>query len=364
LIESISDGTPESPREQGYRLPAEWEPHEATWIAWPHNRGDWPGKFGSIERVYGEVVKGIAAGGERVRIVVGSDAEECRAKGVLSAAGVDAAAVEFFHFPTNRSWIRDYGPAFVLSTAPPEPRLAISDFGFNGWAKYPDWELDDKIPAAVARALGMRLFTPAGGFVLEGGAIDGNGRGTIVATEDCLLDQSVQPRNPGLERLDVESVLCEYLGAGNVLWLPHGVAGDDTHGHVDDLCRFVAPSTLVVMSEADERDPNFAPLRENVERLGEMRLEDGSKPEVITLPMPEPLYFDGVRLPASYANFYISNASVLVPTFNDPADGLTLGILSELFPDRRVVGIRSVDLVWGLGALHCITREQPALPRA
>ncbi len=366
MIRRMADQIPDSPKSLGYRLPAEWEPHEATWLAWPHNRSDWPGKFSSIQWVYADIVRRVAPG-EIVRIVVNSAIEESRARRVLNRVGVDLSGVEFFRLPTNRSWIRDYGPAFIVRD-PPEPGLAVSRFRFRGWAKYPDWELDDRVPKLLARALGLRLFEPVlgggRGFVLEGGAIETNGRGTLITTEECLLDRAVQPRNPGLERADVESVLRGYLGATNIVWLPFGIAGDDTHGHIDDVCRFVNHRTLVVASQSEVRDENFSRLRANIERLREMRLEDGSRPEIVVLPMPEPLYFDGKRLPASYANFYISNTSVLVPTFNDPRDRVALGVLSDLFPDRIVVGIHSVDLVWGLGAVHCLTREQPALGRA
>lgn len=353
-----------TPLELGYRIPAEWEPHEATWISWPHNRADWPGKMATIDWVYAEIARKIVRG-EKLRIIVKSD-EHCRkAKRVLSKAELypsSSGDIEFFVFPTNRSWVRDYGPFFLKKRIPPHDVVALR-FGFNAWAKYPDWELDAEIPGLIARALGLSLVDSphfsGRRFVLEGGAVEANGRGTLIVTEECLLDEKVQARNPGLSRCDVELVLRNYLGAEQVLWLGRGIAGDDTHGHVDDICRFVSPSTIVAVEEKNPSDPNYHPLKENIERLKGARLEDGSKPEIVILPMPEPIYFDGMRLPASYANFYISNSSVLVPTFNDPSDRVALGILSELFPTRRVVGIHSVDLVWGLGTIHCLTREQP-----
>jgi agmatine deiminase len=341
-------------------MPAEWEPHHATWIAWPHNASDWPGKLAPISWVYGEIVRGLAPG-EIVRTLVNSTAHERQARRVLERVGVDLRRVAFFRFPTNRGWTRDFGPLFVRR-ASPRAEVAIARFRFNAWAKYPDWKKDDRIPERVAARLKLRLFRARAGardVVLEGGSIDGNGRGTLLTTEECLLDASVQVRNPGLGRGDIEALLRDQLGATNVLWLGKGIAGDDTHGHVDDVCRFVAPGTVVLCRETDVRDANYRALAENRERLSGMRLENGAKIDVVDLPMPTPLYFAGQRLPASYANFYIANGAVLVPTFNDPEDRLALGILAELFNDRPVVGIHAVDLVWGLGTLHCLTQQQP-----
>lgn len=345
------------------RMPAEWERHEATWIAWPHNIADWPGKFAPIPWVYGEIARRVAPG-ETLRILVNSAGHESRAKTVLKRVGVDLARVEFFCFPTNRGWTRDFGPLFVQRLSPGDRKAenVIVRFRFNAWAKYPDWELDDAIPAQVAERLGCPLLTAKGqgnGFVLEGGAIDVNGQGALMTTEECLLDTSTQPRNPHLSREHVEDVLRRYLGVTQVLWLGKGIAGDDTHGHVDDLCRFVNRQTVALCREDDPQDANYRPLEENRERLEGMRLSDGSKIEVISLPMPSPVYFNAQRLPASYANFYVANAAVLAPTFNDPKDRVALGILSELFPDRPVAGVHAVDLVWGLGTLHCLTQQQP-----
>jgi agmatine deiminase len=356
-----SDATQKKPTELGFGMPAEWELHEATWIGWPHNRTDWPGKLGAIGWVYGEIVRKISLG-EVVRILVNSEDHELRARRILTRIGVDLSRVEFFHFMTNRAWTRDFGPIFVRRGGE-QTEVAISHFRFNAWARYPDWQRDDTIPERVARTLEFPLFHAkykGRDIVLEGGSIDVNGCGTLVTTEECLLDETIQARNPGLGQKEIEGVLHDYLGAPNVLWLGRGLAGDDTHGHVDDICRFVQPSAVVLCREDNPQDVNYKSLQENRERLEDMRLEDGSRIEIISLPMPEPLYFDGQRLPASYANFYISNTAVLVPTFNDLKDRIALGILTEIFSDRLVVGIHAVDLVWGFGTLHCLTREQPA----
>jgi agmatine deiminase len=349
-----------TPQSLGYRLPAEWEPHEATWIGWPHNLTDWPGRFTPIPWVYSEIVRKLTPA-ENVRILIQSKAHEARARKILLRSGVDLARVEFFRFPTDRSWTRDFGPIF-LKRSEPQEQIAIVRFRFNAWAKYPEWRKDDAIPGRAARALKVPLLpaSVAGrDFVLEGGSIDVNGRGTLLATEECLLDPEVQVRNPGFSKEGIEAGLRQNLGVQNILWLGRGIAGDDTHGHVDDLCRFVNPGTVVLCNEENSADPNYAVLQENRERLEGMCLEDGSRVEVVLLPMPNPIYFEGQRLPASYANFYIANAAVLVPTFNDPKDRIALGTLAELFTDRPVIGIHAVDLVWGLGTLHCLTQQQP-----
>jgi agmatine deiminase len=351
-------GTPQS---FGYRMPAEWGPHEATWLGWPHNLTDWPGRFAPIPWVYSEIVRKLTPG-EIARILVESKAHEARARRVLQRAGVDLNRAEFFRFPTDRGWTRDSGPIFLKRSESPA-RIAIVRFRFNAWAKYPEWHKDDATPVRAARALKMPLLTAgvAGrDFVLEGGAIDVNGQGTLLTTEECLLDPEIQVRNPGLSKGGIEAALRQNLGVQNILWLGRGIAGDDTHGHVDDLCRFVNPRTVVLCNEENSADPNYAVLQENRERLEGMRLEDGSHIDVVPLPMPSPVVFDGQRLPASYANFYIANAAVLVPTFNDPKDRAALGTLAELFTDRPAVGIHAVDLVWGLGTLHCMTQQQPA----
>jgi agmatine deiminase len=343
-------------------MPAEWEPHHATWIGWPHNATDWPGKIAAIPYVYGEIVRRLAPG-EVVRILVNSAPHEGQARRLLARVGVALDQVDFLRFPTNRGWTRDFGPCFVRRAGPPA-ELAIARFRFNGWAKYRNWAKDDKVPERAARHLELPLIQARAGnrdVVLEGGSIDVNGRGSLLTTEECLLDPAVQVRNPGLGRAEIEEALRTSLGVTNVLWLGAGIAGDDTHGHVDDLCRFVDPHTVVLCRETDSRDANYRPLEENRERLEGMHLQDGTKLEVVSLPMPAPVHYEGVRLPASYANFYIANAAVLVPTFNDPNDRVALGILAELFTDRPVIGIHAVDLVWGLGTIHCLTQQEPEL---
>ncbi len=328
-------------------MPAEWEPHAATWLAWPHEQTDWPGKFETIRWVYGEIVRRLARV-ERVRILVSGEELREQAADVLRKSGADLDAVEFFEIPTDRSWCRDYCPIFVKGAG----EVAITNWIFNGWAKYDNWQTDDAVPAEIARRLSLRSWEP--GLVLEGGSIDVNGAGTLMTTEECLLSD-VQARNPGLSRTDLERAFGEYLGIDRVLWLKNGITGDDTHGHVDDLARFVSADTIVTVVEEDRGEVNFEPLRENLEilrRPGDIK--------IATLPMPEPVYFDGQRLPASYANFYIANRLVLMPVFNDPNDRVALNTLAGLFPDREVVGIACTDLVLGLGTLHCMTQQQPA----
>ena len=339
-------------------LLAEWEKHDATWIGWPFNKSDWPGKFSPIPWVYAEIVKYISRG-EIVRIFVHSNDEKRKAEKVLKSVDVKLDNVEFFIKKTDRGWLRDSGPMFVTDGN----EIITLDFKFNAWAKYDDYKLDDKIPQFISNNLNLKsIFAEYNGrqVVLEGGSIDCNGRGTLITTEECLLDEKVQVRNPGFTKQDYFEVFRKYLGILNVIWLGKGIAGDDTHGHVDDLCRFVNQNTVVLVQEENSSDENYRILKENKERLQNITLLNSEKLNVVDLPMPSPVIFKGQRLPASYANFYISNYAVLVPTFNDPNDRIALGILSELFTDRKVIGIHSIDLVWGLGTLHCLTKEQPA----
>jgi agmatine deiminase len=367
-----------TPARLGFSMPAEWEKHEATWLAWPHHEADWPGKMEAVRWVYGEMTRKISPG-ETVCLLIRHPAEQKQAAAYLQRAGCDLKRLRFVAHPTNRGWMRDSGPIFVRRPSPglrPPSRIrwerdrgegksetAIVHFHFNAWARHDDWQKDRWVPELAARRLRKRLFRAEFGgkpFVLEGGGIEVNGRGTLLTTEECYLHPKIQVRNPGLTRGQYEETFRKYLGAANVFWLRKGPAGDDTHGHIDDICRFVNPKTIVLIKETNPTDINYRPLAENWECVQDLRLEDGSKPEVVPLPMPAPLYFDGCRLPASYANFYICNAAVLVPTFNDPNDRVALGTLGELFEERPVVGIHAVDLVLGFGTLHCLTQQQPA----
>jgi len=351
----------------GYRMPAEWEPHEATWLAWPHNPEDWPGKFQTIPWVYAEIVRLLSAR-ERVHILVNDARAEGRALGILERAGATLEQVIFHRWPTNRVWTRDSGPIFIRNAA---GRVAITNWRFDAWAKYPEWQLDDQLPGRVKELLGLPEWQPEIGIengakhrlVLEGGSIDTNGEGVLLTTEECLLCD-VQARNPGVGRAQMERAFHDFLGVDQVIWLGRGIAGDDTHGHVDDISRFVGPETIVTAIEPDTKDANHEPLAENLQRLKAARTLEGKQFTVVELPLPRPVVFRGQRLPASYANFYIANGLVLVPTFNDPNDRVALNILAEVFPGREVIGIHSVDLVWGLGTLHCMTQQQPAIDNA
>ena len=340
-----------------FRLPAEFEYHEATWIGWPNNKQDWPGKFQPIPWVYGEIVRYLSRG-EKVRIIVQLKDHQKKAELVLKNVDTDFNNIEFFKLETNRNWLRDTGPQFVKNQ---KNETVLINFRFNAWAKYDNYKLDAKIPKMISKKLNLELIKAEHQnreVVLEGGSIDYNGLGTIISTEECLMDNELQVRNKNFTKKDYEAVFNKYLGATNVIWLNKGIVGDDTHGHVDDITRFVSPKTVVTVIESHPNDPNYIPLMENREILEGEKLEDGSSLEIVELPMPSPVIFKGERLPASYANFYISNYAVLVPTFNDPNDRIALGILSELFADRPVIGIHAVDLVWGLGTLHCLTHEQ------
>jgi agmatine deiminase len=346
-------------KEPNYFLPAEWEPHEATWIGWPHNKLDWPGKFTPIPWVYSELVKYISRG-EKVRIIVESKEHKLKAEKVLKSNDINFKNVEFFHLKTNRGWTRDSGPIFIKNN---ENKVAEVNFKFNGWAKYSNFKKDEKLPKYISEKLKAERIKPIHKnkhVVLERGSIDTNGKGTLITTEECLMDNKIQVRNKDFTKEDYEEVFKKYLGISNVIWLGKGIAGDDTHGHVDDLCRFVNSNTVVIVQEENEIDENYLRLIENKERLRDAILENGTKINIVDLPMPSPVVFKGQRLPASYANFYFSNYAVLVPTFNDPKDRIALGILSELLTDRPVIGIHAVDLVWGLGTIHCLTHEQPA----
>jgi agmatine deiminase len=340
-------------------MPAEWEPHAATWLAWPHYRGDWPGKFEPIPWVYVEIIRNLARH-ERVELIVNDATAEKQARKMLLRADAPVSNVRFHRWPTNRGWMRDSGCIFV--TDQELGRLATVKFHFNAWAKYSNWRLDEKIGTLMAEsacAPEIRPLSDTTRVVLEGGSIDVNGCGTLLTTEECLLSK-VQQRNPGMTRRDYEKIFAEYLGAPHVIWLGKGIFGDDTHGHVDDLTRFVAPDTVITMVESNRKDVNHKPLSENLRRLRVARDQAGKPLNIVEIPMPGPVVFEKRRLPASYANFYIANGAVLAPVFNDPNDRVALNTLATVFPTREVVPIYSGDLVWGLGTMHCMTQQQPA----
>jgi agmatine deiminase len=343
-------------------MPAEWAPHAGTWIAWPHNPEDWPNKFQPIPWVYCEIVRHLSHV-EMVNILVNDERMCERAEGMLKRQGANLARVRFHHWHTDRVWLRDSGPIFVKHL---KGDVAITDWKFNAWAKYDNWKSDDKIPQHVASLYDMHCVQPhveVNGkqqrLVLEGGSIDTNGEGILLTTEECLLSD-VQQRNPGVSRGQLEQAFADNLGIEKVVWLNRGCAGDDTHGHVDDVTRFVGRNTILTAVEPNAGDENYEPLAENFDRLKSARNLKKRPFDVKTLPMPAPVVFERQRLPASYANFYIANGLVLVPTFNDPNDRVALNTLAECFPDRTVAGIHCVDFIWGLGALHCMTQQEPA----
>jgi agmatine deiminase len=336
-------------------MPAEWEPHAATWLAWPHNLDTWPGKFEPVPSIYVDMVRALHVY-EQVNICVNDSAAAAQVRQLLRAAGVGPRNITLYEIPTNDTWARDHGPIFVRREYEGCGELAVTDWIFNSWGrKYGPWDLDDVVPRKIAARFNLPLFEP--GIVLEGGSIDVNSRGALLTTEACLLNPN---RNPFLSRAEIEDYLRAYLGVRKILWLGDGIVGDDTDGHIDDLARFVDPTTVVCVVEEDPADVNYALLQDNLNRLHGMTDQDDRPLRVVPLPMPSPVEHEGNRLPASYANFYIANGVVLVPTYDCPNDQRALAILQELFPTRRIVGIPCTDLVWGLGAVHCVTQQQPA----
>ncbi len=343
---------------QSVRLPAEWEPHRATHLAFPSNRNDWPGKFAPVLWAFIEIVRHLAPH-EKIHLVFSDAKRRQQAERMCHIAGTDLHALEWHRARLDRGWMRDISPFFVMT---PSGKASAVTFRFTGWAKYANHTLDALWAPHIARHLKYPLQPvkhKGHHVVLEGGAVDSNGCGVLVTTEECLLAEDIQARNPGFTKNDYEEVFQRHLGIQQVLWLGNGIAGDDTHGHVDDICRFVNPTTVVLCREKNADDYNYRALEENRERLQGVRLYGGQSLSVVDVPMPAPLFFRGIRLPASYANFYIANNIVLVPTFNDPQDRCALGILGELFPERHVIGIHAVDLVWGFGTLHCLSHEEP-----
>ena len=342
-----------------YRMPAEWEPHRGTWLSWPHKEASWPGKFEPVPAIFARIVAALVPG-EEVHINVGDDRLEEAARAALHSEGVALTRVTFHRVPTDDAWCRDHGPIFVeRSDRDGGTTQVVLDWGYNAWGgKYPPYQLDDAVPRRLASELGMPVETP--GMILEGGSIDVNGAGTLLTTEQCLLNPN---RNPSLTRQAIEGKLRHYLGATHIIWLGLGIEGDDTDGHIDDLTRFVSPDTVVTVTEPDPADANHGPLRENVARLREAKDQAGRPLRVVELPMPEPVYFQDQRLPVSYANFYIANHAVLLPVFGSRRDREAEAVLRPLFPGREIVPIHCTDLVWGLGAVHCVTQQWPLLGR-
>ncbi|OGQ08439.1 MAG: agmatine deiminase [Deltaproteobacteria bacterium RIFCSPLOWO2_12_FULL_40_28] len=337
-----------TPTELGFTMPAEWETHQATWLTWPHNPETWPGKLPQIEKVYVEMVKALSLG-EHVHININHNLNPQKIQKLLTDEGVQNFTIH--SFPTNDSWIRDYGPTFVKNAS----ELALIHWGFNMWGgKYPPWDLDEKIPSRIAQFLEFKKFSP--GMILEGGSIEADGCGTLLTTESCLLNPN---RNPHLKKNQIEKILYDNLGVKKILWLKDGIVGDDTDGHIDDLTRFVAPGKVISIIEDHTSDANYIPLRTNIKLLEKMKDAENRSLEIILLPMPKPVINQGVRLPASYANFYIGNKVVLVPTFQDKNDEHALEIIASCFSTRKIIEIPARDLVFGLGACHCLTQQQP-----
>lgn len=345
----------QKPKDLGYFFPAEFEKHTATWLSWPHKEASWPGKIETIYPVYASFIK-LLAEGENVNINVADESMRRKALGWLEKEGVNLSRVQFFFHPTNDAWCRDHGPAFLINPSA-EIKKIIVDWGYNAWGgKYPPFDLDDVIPTLIAKHYNIPVVHP--GIVMEGGSVDFNGRGTVLTTTSCLLNEN---RNPSLTREEIEQYLHDYYGVENILWLCDGIVGDDTDGHIDDLTRFVNPDTVVSVVETDKGDDNYTALQDNIKTLSKMRLENGRQINIVELPMPSSIVYEDMRLPASYANFYISNKYVIVPTFRDKNDGRALQVLEQVFPDRKVVGLDSTDIIWGLGSFHCLSQQEPAV---
>ena len=345
-----------NPKEQGYFFPAEFGKHSATWLSWPHKEASWPGKIETIYPVYSEFVKRVAEG-EKVNINVGDEAMKKDATARLQQAGADITRIQFFIHPTDDAWCRDHGPAFLINPGAEQKKIIVK-WNYNAWGeKYPPFDLDNQIPVLIGKYYSIPVVSA--GIIMEGGSVDFNGKGTVLTTTSCLLNPN---RNPQLSQKEIEEYLCRFYGVEHVLWLGDGIVGDDTDGHIDDLARFVNENTVVTMVEENKQDENYKPLRENLKLLNKMRLENGKQMTVIELPMPSRVVYEGQRLPASYANFYISNNYVVVPTYRDEKDITAIDILQQCFPDRKVIGLDSWDLIWGLGSFHCLSQQEPALP--
>jgi agmatine deiminase len=342
-----------TPKQLGYYFPAEFAKQSAMWLSWPHKEASWPGKIETIFPVYAAFIK-LVSEGQRVNVNVANDAMKEKALRHLKEAGANLDNISFFFHPTNDAWCRDHGPAFLINPSA-EKKKVIVDWGYNAWGgKYPPFDLDDVIPTKIAQFYNIPVYNP--GIVMEGGSVEFNGRGTLLTTTSCLLNEN---RNPHLNQEQITQYLMNYYGVENILWLGDGIVGDDTDGHIDDITRFVNEDTVVTVVEEDKDDENYEPLRENLKALGKMRLENGKQMNIVELPMPAPIVYEDMRLPASYANFYISNEYVIVPTFRDKNDERALRILQECFKTRKVVGLDSVDIIWGLGSFHCLSQQEP-----
>jgi agmatine deiminase len=343
------------PKDSGYYFPAEFAPHTATWLSWPHKEASWPGKLQAIYKNYSLFVKYLAQS-ERVCINVAGAAMQQAATQHLQAAGVNLEQVQFFLHPTNDAWCRDHGPAFLINPKADQPKMIV-DWGYNAWGgKYPPYDLDDVIPTSIAKAYGIPVVHP--GIVMEGGSVEFNGKGTILTSRCCLLNEN---RNPHLNQQQIESYLYNYYGAEQVLWVSEGIVGDDTDGHIDDTIRFVNDDTVLTVVEHQKNDDNYRLLQQNLKELAKMRLLSGKQLTIIELPMPDAVVYDGQRLPASYANFYISNKNIIVPTYQCDQDDKALQLISDCFPGRETVGIDSTDIIWGLGSFHCLSQQEPAV---
>jgi agmatine deiminase len=344
-----------TPKHLGYFFPAEFAKHDATWLSWPHKEASWPGKIETIYPVYAQFIK-LAAEGEKVNINVVDEAMRQKALRYVQEAGADLNNVQFFIHPTNDAWCRDHGPAFLLNPNAEQKKIIV-DWGYNAWGgKYPPFDLDDNIPTLIAKHYNIPVVYP--GIVMEGGSVEFNGKGTLLTTTSCLLNEN---RNPHLDQKQIEEFLYNYYGVSNILWLGDGIIGDDTDGHIDDLTRFVNEDTVVTVVETNKSDENYEPLQENLKQLHKLRLEDGKQMNVVELPMPAAIVYEDMRLPASYANFYISNKYVVVPTFRDKNDDKALEIIQSTFSDRKVIGLDSVDIIWGLGSFHCLSQQEPSI---
>ncbi|HMH20716.1 MAG TPA: agmatine deiminase family protein [Puia sp.] len=342
-----------TPRQQGYFFPAEFAPHVATWLSWPHKEASWPGRILSIYPYYSRFIKELALG-EKVCINVNDEATRAFAVSCLSAAGVNMDQVKFFFHPTNDAWCRDHGPAFLIKPGADIPKVIV-DWNYNAWGnKYPPFDLDDVVPTLVGKALNIPVYHP--GIIMEGGSVDFNGKGTLITSTCCLLNKN---RNPQLSQAQIETYLKDYYGVEQVLWVKDGIVGDDTDGHIDDTVRFVNEDTVITVIEEDKGDENYALLQQNLSDLKKMRLADGRQLNIAELPMPDAVIYEDQRLPASYANFYIANQSVIVPTFRCDKDEKALEIIAGCFPDRRVTGIDSTEIIWGLGSFHCLSQQEP-----